>query len=158
FQLTPATLAYAEAVTKAVRDAVGDKADLLIGTHGQMTTSSALRLAKRLEKYDPLWFEEPLPPENKNELARVARGTTIPVASGERLSTKHEFRELLETQAASIMQPALARVGGLFEARKIAAMAETHYAQVAPHVYSGPVEAMASVHLATCSPNFLICE
>jgi galactonate dehydratase len=158
FQLSPATLAHAEAVTKAVREAVGDRCDLLIGTHGQMTTSSAIRLARRLEKYDPLWYEEPLPPENKNEMARVAQATSIPVASGERLSTKHEFRELLESQAASILQPAVARAGGILEAKKIAAMAETHYAQIAPHVYSGPVEAMASVHVATCSPNFLITE
>jgi galactonate dehydratase len=158
FQLSPHTLARAEAITQAVREAVGDECDIIIGTHGQMTTSSAVRLARRLEKYDPLWFEEPLPPENKSAMATVVRSTSIPVASGERLSTKYEFRELLEAQAANIVQPAVARVGGILEAKKIAAMAETHYAQIAPHVYSGPVEAMASVHLAVCCPNFLICE
>ncbi len=158
FQLTPATLMRAEAITKAVREAVGDGCDIIIGTHGQMTTSSAIRLAKRLEKYDPLWFEEPTPPENKEEMARVAQSTSIPVASGERLSTKYEFRELLERQAASIVQPAVARVGGILEAKKIASMAETHYAQLAPHVYSGPIEAMASIHVAASCPNFLITE
>jgi 2-dehydro-3-deoxyphosphogalactonate aldolase len=158
FQLSPRTLAQAEAITKSVREAVGDRCDIIIGTHGQMTTSSAIRLAKRLEKYDPLWFEEPVPPENKNEMARVAHATTIPIASGERLSTKYEFRELLEKQAANIVQTAVARVGGILEAKKIAAMAETYYAQIAPHVYSGPVEAMASIHVAACCPNFLITE
>lgn len=157
-QLSPATLARAEAITAAVREAVGNDCDIIIGTHGQMTTSSAIRLAQRLEKYDPLWYEEPVPPENKAEMAKVAGSTTIPVAAGERLSTKHEFRELLEAGAASIVQPAVARAGGILEAKKIASMAETHYAQLAPHVYSGPVEAMASIHVAACCPNFLITE
>ncbi len=158
FQLSPATLERAEAITKAVREAVGGECDIIIGTHGQMTPSSAIRLAKRLEKYDPLWLEEPVPPENKAAMARVARATSIPIAAGERLSTKYEFRELLEAGAASIVQPAVARAGGILEAKKIASMAETHYAQIAPHVYSGPVEAMASIHVAACCPNFLITE
>jgi galactonate dehydratase len=151
-------LANAEAVIGGIREAVGDKCDIIIGTHGQMTTSSAIRLAKRLEKFDPLWFEEPVPPENKDEMARVAHHTSIPVAAGERLSTKYEFRELLDKQAASILQISLARAGGILEAKKIAGMAEAYYAQIAPHLYAGPVEAMANVHLAACSPNFLILE
>src|SRR5208283_2538204 len=123
-----------------------------------MTTSSAIRLAKRLEKFDPLWFEEPVPPENRDEMARVAHHTSIPVAAGERLSTKYEFRELLDRHAASVLQLSLGRVGGILEAKKIAGMAEAYYAQIAPHLYAGPVEAMANVHIATCSPNFLILE
>jgi galactonate dehydratase len=157
-QLTVGNLANSEAVIGAVREAVGDKCDIIIGTHGQMTTSAAIRLAKRLEKFDPLWFEEPVPPENRDEMARVARHTSIPIGSGERLSTKYEFRELLEKQAAAVMQVSLGRVGGLLEAKKIAGMAEAYYAQIAPHLYAGPVEAMANVHIATCSPNFLILE
>jgi 2-dehydro-3-deoxyphosphogalactonate aldolase len=141
-----------------VREAVSDKCDLLIGTHGQMTTSSAIRLAKRIEPFDPLWFEEPVPPENRREMARVAHNTSIPVASGERLSTKYEFAELLEQQAAVILQMALGRVGGILEAKKIAGMAEAHYAQIAPHLYCGPVEAAANIQIDTCSPNFLIQE
>ena len=141
-----------------MREAVGSKCDLLIGTHGQMTTSSAIRLARRLEQFDPLWFEEPVPPGNKAEMARVARFTTIPVASGERLVTKYEFAELLEKQAAAILQPALARVGGIMEAKKIAGMAEAHYVQIAPHLYCGPLEAAANIQIGTCSPNFLIQE
>jgi len=158
FQLSLESLESTEAVIRSVREAVGDKCDILLGTHGQMTTSSAIRLAKRLEKYDLLWFEEPLPPENKNEMARVAQNTSIPIATGERLSTKYEFLELLQNQAASILQFALGRVGGLLEAKKIAGMAEAFYAQIAPHLYAGPVEAAASIQLGTCSPNFLIQE
>jgi 2-dehydro-3-deoxyphosphogalactonate aldolase len=123
-----------------------------------MTTSSAIRLAKRLEKFDPLWFEEPIPPENRDEMARVADHTSIPIATGERLSTKYEFRELLEKQAASILQISLSRAGGILEAKKIAGMAEAYYAQIAPHLYAGPIEAAANIQLAACSPNFLILE
>ena len=92
---------------------MGSKCDLLFGTHGQMTTSSAIRLAKRLEEFDPLWFEEPVPPENVEEMARVAHSTSIPIATGERLATKYEFARLLQKQAASILQMALGRVGGI---------------------------------------------
>ena len=99
-----------------------------------------------------------MPPENKKEMARVAQSTTIPVASGERLTTKYEFAELLERQAAAILQPALGRVGGILEAKKIAGMAEAHYAEIAPHLYCGPIEAAANIQLGTCSPNFLIQE
>jgi 2-dehydro-3-deoxyphosphogalactonate aldolase len=115
-------------------------------------------LAKRIEKYDPLWFEEPVPPENRDEMARVAQSTSIPVASGERLSTKYEYRELLEKQAATILQFALGRVGGILEAKKIAGMAEVYYAQIAPHLFCGPIEAAANIQIDTCSPNFLIQE
>jgi len=157
-QLSLETLRHVEAIVRSVREAVGEKCDILIGTHGQMTTSGAIRLAKRLEKYDPLWFEEPVPPENIDEMARVARSTSIPIATGERLSTKYEFAELLGKQAASILQMALGRVGGILEAKKIAGMAEAHYAQIAPHLYCGPIEGAANIQIDTCSPNFLIQE
>ena len=147
-----------ERLVARVRDAVGDKADLLFGTHGQLTTSGAIRLARRLEKYDPLWFEEPTPPENANEMAKLSRQTTIPIATGERLCTKYEFHRVLESGAASILQMALGRVGGLLEGKKIASMAEVYYAQIAPHMYCGPVSAMADIQLSTCTPNFLIQE
>jgi len=157
-QPTLEDLDRSEKFVKTLRKAVGTKADLLFGTHGQFTTSGAIRLAKRLESSDPLWFEEPTPPENAKEMARVARQTSIPVATGERLTTKYEFARVLEEQAASILQMALGRVGGLLEAKKIAGMAETYYAQIAPHLYCGPVEGAANTQLATCTPNFLILE
>jgi 2-dehydro-3-deoxyphosphogalactonate aldolase len=157
-QLTLESLHGAEEVIRNIRETVGDSCDILVGTHGQMVTSSAVRLARRLEKFDPLWFEEPVPPENRDEMARVARMTSIPVATGERLATKYEFREILEKQAASILQMALGRVGGILEAKKVAGMAESYYAQIAPHLYCGPIEAAANIQIDTCSPNFLIQE
>ena len=150
--------ARSETFMSRIREAVGNKADLLFGTHGQFTTSGAIRLAKRIEFADPLWFEEPVPPEMPEELARVARATSIPIASGERLTTKYEFARILDLCAAAILQPALGRVGGLLEAKKIASMAEVKYAQVAPHLYCGPIEGAANIQLATCTPNFLILE
>lgn len=147
-----------EAFCKRIRQAVGNSADLLFGTHGQFTVSGAKRLARRLETYDPLWFEEPIPPENPADMAEVARFTSIPVAAGERLTTKHEFARLLEAGAASILQMNLGRVGGMLEAKKIAGMAETRSAQIAPHLYCGPVVAAANIQIATCSSNFLILE
>ena len=142
----------------AVREAVGGECDLLFGTHGQFTPAGAIRLARRLEPFEPLWLEEPVPPDSPEQMARVARATTIPVATGERLTTKHEFARVLATGAAAILQPNLGRVGGILEAKKIAAMAEAHYAQIAPHLYSGPVLGAANIQLAACSPNFLVLE
>lgn len=157
-QPTLERLDLAEAMVGAIRETVGSEADILFGTHGQFTASGAIRLARRLERFDPLWFEEPTPPDMPEEMAKVAKATTIPVATGERLNTKYEFRRVLETGAASILQMALGRVGGLLEGKKIAGMAEAHYAQLAPHLYCGPIEGAANVALATCSPNFLILE
>jgi 2-dehydro-3-deoxyphosphogalactonate aldolase len=157
-QLSLETLDRAEDFVRKIREAVGSQCDLLFGTHGQMTTSGAIRLARRLEKYDPLWLEEPVPPENVREMAKVARSTSIPIATGERLATKYEFAQLLQQQAASILQMNLGRVGGILEAKKIAGMAEAHYAQIAPHLYCGPVVGAANIQIAACSPNFLIQE
>jgi galactonate dehydratase len=145
-------------LVRSVREAVGGKADLLLGTHGQFTTSGAVRLAKQLEQFDPLWFEEPVPPEMPEEMARVARATSIPIATGERLTTKYEFARVLAAGAANILQMNLGRVGGLLEAKKVAALAEVHYAQIAPHLYCGPVVGAANIQIATCTPNFLILE
>jgi L-alanine-DL-glutamate epimerase-like enolase superfamily enzyme len=152
------SLELCERFMRLLREAVGARADLLFGTHGQFTSSGAIRLARRLESYDPLWFEEPTPPEMPEEMAKVARATTIPVATGERLSTKYEFARVLATGAASILQMNLGRVGGLLEAKKIAGMAEANYAQVAPHLYCGPVVGAANIQLSACIPNFLILE
>jgi galactonate dehydratase len=145
-------------LTRKVREAVGDKADLLMGTHGQFTPSGALRVARQLEPFDPLWFEEPVPPDMPEQMALVARGTRIPIAAGERLTTKYEFARLLASGAASILQMNLGRVGGLLEAKKVAALAEVHHAQIAPHLYCGPIVGAANIQIATCSPNFLILE
>ncbi len=146
------------AFCKAIREAVGDKADLLFGTHGQFSTAGAIRLGQAIEPYSPLWFEEPIPPDNVAEMAKVAQAVRIPVATGERLSTKAEFAPLLRAGAATILQPALGRAGGIWETKKIAALAEVYNAQMSPHVYCGPLEWAASVHLTASIPNVLFCE
>ena len=157
-QLGLADLDRSERFVRQLREAVGLQADLLFGTHGQMTAAGAIRLARRLEPYDPLWLEEPVPPDAPEEMAKVARATTIPIATGERLATKYDFGHVLRAGAAAILQMNLGRVGGLLEAKKIAAMAEVHHVQIAPHLYCGPVVGAANIQLATCSPNFLILE
>lgn len=146
------------AMVKAIREAVGTRADILFGTHGQFTASGALRMARALEPYDPLWFEEPCPPDMPEVMAQVARGTSIPVATGERLTTKFEFARVIEMRAATILQPDLGRSGGILETKKIAAMAEAYHIQIAPHCYCGPIVGAANIQLATTLPNFLILE
>ena len=152
------TIRHAATIFRCIRDAVGDELEIGIGTHGQFSTAGAIRVAKILEEFDPFWFEEPVPPENVDEMARVAAHTSIPIASGERLVTKYEFAELLEKQAAQIIQLDVGQCGGILESKKIAGMAEAHYAMIAPHMYVGPIAAAAAVQLDTCSPNFLIQE
>jgi L-alanine-DL-glutamate epimerase-like enolase superfamily enzyme len=143
---------------KAIREAVGSRADILFGTHGQFTASGARRMARAIEPYDPLWFEEPVPPDMPEAMAEVARATSIPIATGERLTTKWEFARVIEHKAAAILQPDLGRSGGILETKKIAAMAEAHHIQVAPHCYCGPIVGAANIQLAATLPNFLILE
>jgi len=152
------TINHAASIFRAIRDAVGDELEIGIGTHGQFSTSGAIRVANIFEEFHPFWFEEPVPPENVDEMARVARQTSIPIASGERLATKYEFSQLLEKQAAQIIQLDVGQCGGILESKKIAGMAEAHFAMIAPHMYVGPISAAAAVQLDTCSPNFLIQE
>ena len=149
---------HAAKVFESIRSAVGNKLEVGIGTHGQLTTYSAIRVADYLEPYHPFWFEEPVPPENIDEMARVAAHTSIPIASGERLVTKYEFAQLIEKKAAQIIQLDVGQCGGITEAKKIAAIAEAHYAMIAPHMYCGPIAAASAVQIDTCSPNFLIQE
>ncbi len=151
-------IAQSVAFCRAIRAAVGDRADLLFGTHGQFSTAGAIRLGQALEPYAPMWFEEPVPPDNVAEMARVAGAVRIPVATGERLSTKADFGAVLQAGAASILQPALGRAGGIWEMKKVAALAEAHNAQMAPHLYAGPIEWAANVQLAISIPNILMAE
>ena len=146
------------AFCKAIRDAVGDKADLLFGTHGQFTTAGAIRLGKAIEPYMPLWFEEPVPPDHLLEFTKVASAVNIPVATGERMTTKAEFATVLQTGGAAILQPALGRSGGIWETKKVAAIAEVFNAQMAPHLYAGPIEWAANIHLSVSLPNLLMAE
>lgn len=152
------TIRHVAKIFRAIRNAVGSDLEIGIGTHGQFSTSGAIRVASILEEFDPFWFEEPVPPENVDEMARVAAHTSIPIATGERLVTKFEFSQVLEKQAAQIIQLDVGQCGGILESKKIAGMAEAHYAMIAPHMYCGPVSAAAAVQLDTCSPNLLIQE
>jgi len=151
-------IASSVAFCKAIREAVGDKADLLFGTHGQFNTAGAIRLGQAIEPFSPLWFEEPTPPDNIEDMARVARNVRIPVATGERMTTKTEFAAVLRAGAAEILQPALGRAGGIWEMKKVAAIAEVFNAQMAPHLYAGPIEWAANIHLAASIPNILLLE
>lgn len=148
----------AERCVEAIREEIGTEADILIGTHGQMTPSVARRLARRLEKYDPLWLEEPCPPENFEEMGKVARSTTIPIATGERLCYVHDFQKLFAAGACHFAQPDLGSCGGLTAGKQIAALAEASYVLMAPHVWGGPVITAAALQLDAAVPNFLIQE
>lgn len=155
------TMAYVERHANrlsAMREAVGKDVDIAIDFHGRISPPMAIRLAKAFEPYYPMFIEEPCLPENVDTMARIAQSTTIPIAAGERVFTRWGFRELLEKQALSVAQPDLCHAGGVFEARKIAAMAEVYYAAVAPHNPLGPISLAACLQLDACTPNFLIQE
>jgi galactonate dehydratase len=143
---------------EAVRDAIGPSTELLLEMHGRFAPHEALRIAKMVEPFEPSWIEEPVPPDNLASLELVARGTNLPVASGERIHDRAEFRELFERRAAGIIQPDIGHIGGILETRKLAATAETHHVIVAPHNVGGPVLTAANLHLAACTPNFKIQE
>lgn len=158
WEITMAEYDLAERTIEAIRDAVGNRADILIGTHGQITPSVSRRLAKRLEKYDPLWLEEPCPPENVEEMARVAASTSIPIATGERLAWVHDFQRLFAAGACHYAQPDLGSCGGITAAKQIASLGEAHYVLMAPHVWGGPVITAAAMQIDVAIPNFLIQE
>jgi galactonate dehydratase len=158
YELDTSERRRALALTEAVRDAIGPDAELLIEMHGRFTPASAVAISHELEPYAPSWIEEPVPPENLKALAKVARRVLIPVATGERIHVRHEFRELFELQAADIIQPDLTTVGGLLEGRKIATWADAYYVLIAPHNVGGPVSTAAALHFAACTPNFKIQE
>ena len=150
-------LRYTDRILKHMREAIGEDCDIAMGTHGQLNTHSAIRYAKILEKYDCLWFEEPVPLENVDEMARLAQHITVPIAQGERLSTKWDFRLVLEKQATQILQIMVGQ-NGILESKKIAGMAEAYNAQIAPWMACGPVNAAANIQLDVTCPNFLAQE
>ena len=148
----------AEAGLRAVREAVGDEIDILLDMHGRVTPQMAIQYARRFEPYAPFFMEEPAQAENPAAMAAVARATTIPIATGERLLTRWGFREILETGAASILQPDTCHAGGISEIRRIGALAEVYYAGMAPHNPYGPVSTAACVQVDFAMPNFVIQE
>ena len=154
----PAVLDKAESELKAVREAVGRDVDILLDMHGRVTPQMAIRYARRFEEYEPFFMEEPVQAENAAAMAQVARATSIPIATGERLFTRWGFREILESEAASLLQPDACHAGGISEVRRIGAMAEVYYAGLAPHNPYGPVSTAACVQVDLATPNFVIQE
>lgn len=153
-----APLRHAEQCMAAIREAVGDDVDVMVDLHGRTTPAMAIEYAHALLPYRPWFFEEPCPPENVDGMVLIARATPIPIATGERLVTRFQFREVLERGACAVIQPDLCHCGGLWEARKIAAMAEAYYVSIAPHNPLGPIATAANIQFGLATPNFLIQE
>jgi galactonate dehydratase len=146
------------ALVEAVRDAVGPDIELLIEMHGRFNPATAVEMARELEPFKPSWIEEPVPPENLAALKKVSDKLNIPIATGERIHTRYDYRQLFELQAADIIQPDITHFGGLLETRKLAAWAEAYYILVAPHNVGGPVSTAAALHFAAATTNFKIQE
>jgi len=157
FTEPPAFVAEAKKRMSAFREAVGEGVEIGVDFHGRVGPAMAIQLADAIEPYHPVFIEEPCLPENVDAMARVARGTRIPIATGERLFTKWAFREVLEKGAAAILQPDVSHAGGILEVRKIAAMAECYYASLAPYCPLGPIALAASLQVDSCTPN-LLCQ
>jgi galactonate dehydratase len=145
-------------IIAAVRSAVGPEVDVLIEAHSRFSPSTAIQVAKAIEPFRPMWFEEPVHHGNIGALVEVARQSPVPIATGESFSSKYQFAELLKHDVVSICQPEPLNLGGLFAARKIVDMIDAHYGVVAPHSAQGPVASAACVQLNACTPNFLIHE
>ncbi len=158
YELSPEELNRSLSLVEAVREAIGPDAELLVEMHGRFSPATAIAVSRELERFRPSWIEEPIPPENVKALAKVSEQVNIPVATGERIHGRIEFRELFELQAADILQPDITMDGGISETRKIAAWAEAYYMLIAPHNVGGPVSTAAALHLAATTPNFKIQE
>ena len=141
-----------------LRVAVGDAVDIMVDFHGRTYPAMAIQYINAIEEYSPYFCEEPVPPENEEALLEVRQNVKVPIATGERLVTRHQFRRIFEKRACHIIQPDLCHCGGIFEARKIAAMAEIYDMGVAPHNPMGPVANAVALHFALSTPNFIIQE
>ncbi len=142
----------------AIRDIVGRSIDIAVDFHGRVSPAMAKQLCRALEPYHPYFIEEPCLPENPDVLIDIAKATIIPIATGERLTTRWEFRALLESKAISVFQPDVCHAGGIMETKKIASMAEMNYASLAPHNPLGPISLAACLQVDACCPNALIQE
>ena len=152
------TLRRAADCVKAMREAVGDDFDIMLDLHARTTPAAAIQFGRMLEEYNIFWYEEPCYPEHVDGLVEVARALRFPIATGERLVGRWEFRELLEKRACAVIQPDVSHCGGISEARRIAAMAEPYSISVACHNPQGPVSTAASLHVGFATPNYLIQE
>jgi galactonate dehydratase len=141
-----------------LREVAGPEVDIAIDFHGAISPQTAKLLIKALEPYQPMFIEEPCQCQNVDVMADIARGTHLPIATGERIFTKWGFREILEKRAAAILQPDLCHAGGIHEVHIIAGMAEAYYAGVAPHNPLGPISLAACIQLDASIPNFVAQE
>ena len=141
-----------------LREAIGDTVDVMIDFHGRAYPAMAIQYILAVEEFSPYFCEEPVPPENVEALLEVRKSVRVPVATGERLVGRHQFRPVFEQRACHVIQPDLCHCGGIMEAKKIAAMAETYQMGVAPHNPLGPVANAVALHFALSTPNFLIQE
>src|SRR5438309_5611661 len=155
---TPAAVQYAAEKFAELRRTAGNDIDIAIDFHGAISPATAKLLIKALEPHQPMFVEEPINCQNHDIMAELARGTFLPIATGERVFTKWGFREVLEKRAATILQPDLCHAGGITEVRLIAGMAEAYYAAIAPHNPLGPISLAAGVQMAASIPNFLCQE
>jgi galactonate dehydratase len=154
---SPDFLRRCEEYLGAMRQAVGDSIEIGVDFHGVFSPAQAISTIKVIEQFHPMFVEEPCLPGNVDTMVTIARSTMIPIATGERLFTRFGFREWIEKQAASIYQPDISHAGGILEARKIAAMAETYYAGIAPHCPLGPISLAAGLQVDASIPNF-VCQ
>lgn len=140
------------------REAAGDDVDICIEIHRQLTPAEAIVLAKGIEQYHPMFYEDPTLPDNFDSMALIASKVSVPIATGERIHTIHEFQMLLNRNAVQYIRPDVCMAGGLTHTKKIAALAESQYVGVIPHNPLGPVSTAACLQLAACIPNFTIQE
>ena len=158
YKISLAEAQLAEDRVAAVRAAVGPNVDILVEAHAKFNVMNAIQLGQRLEVYRPLFYEEPVAPENIAELNEVRRKVNIPIATGEKLYTKFPFAQIVEAHAADVLQPDIANAGGITELKKIAAIAEAKHITMAPHNVCSPVGAQAEFHLCASIINFEIQE
>jgi galactonate dehydratase len=158
YELTLDEQARAVDLVAAVRDAIGPERDIMLEMHGRFNPATAILMANKLEEFRLAWIEEPVPPENLAELKRVAERVSMPIAVGERLHTMNEFRPLFDLYSVDIIQPDITHFGGLTYTRRLAAWADVYNVLMAPHNVGGPVSTAAALHLAACTPNFMIQE
>jgi galactonate dehydratase len=156
--LSPVQRRHTFAEVEAIRQAVGEEVDLMLEAHGLFTPAAAVEMANELAVFRPFWLEEPVPPEDERAMAYVRQRSPIPIAAGERLYGKYEFARLVEARAVDFVQPDITYAGGVFETRLIAMMAEARYLGFAPHNSGSPVSTAVALHLAACTPNFVILE
>ncbi len=158
YELSLDEQARSTSLIEAVRDAIGPDREIMVEMHGRFNPATAIIMARKLAPFRPAWIEEPCPPENLPELKRVAERVEIPIATGERLHTMNEFRPLFDLHSVDIIQPDITHFGGMAQVRRLAAWADVYNVLVAPHNVGGPVSTAAALHVAACTPNFMIQE